>query len=277
MDFSKTPAPKKKRKGLRIALCALCLTGLVGYLSYFIAFHQTFDPYLTEEVQKQVIGLYNIENLANSDGPTRVSGQFYEDGEITYSFLFYSVEMDSPLLSLKKEKEAEGKLYQAEWNGETKASEFHFQDGDNFEKTFRILTYKELLATFISFTFNPDEFSYKSTMKNLSFDRKANYVKTTATYLPKEDWVFSLPKMGVTYSLSEAAVSYGFLPTDEYFDKTGLFGFLVEGDCGGKKVKFDFDFYYWIPKKTSSYSSEKKKQSFGKLPIDQSSLEQGNA
>ena len=249
MDFSKTPAPKKKRKGLRIALCALCLTGLVGYLSYFIAFHQTFDPYLTEEVQKQVIRRTSLADLANAQDFKYGKGSIYVDGKWTYDYSFGEAKPGAHFNLIDWSKDPKT-YYQAQWNGETEASEFRFQDGDNLEKTFRILTYKELLATFISFTLDPDQFSYQSRMKNLSFDRKENYVETTAAYLPEEDWAFSLPRMGVTYSLSKPIFEFNFHPMDEYLAGNGGVWFIASGDCEGKKVEIYVDFYRGDVQKT---------------------------
>ncbi len=242
MNSNKTPAPKKKRKGLRIALCALCLSGLIGYLSYFIAFHQTFDPYLTEEVQKQVVRRTSLADLTNAQDFKYGKGDIHVDGEKIYDYSFQDGKQGA-LLSLFDWSKNFETYYQAQWNGETEASEFHFKDGDSFEKTFRILTYKELLATFISFTLDPDQFSYQSRMKNLSFDRKENYVETTAAYLPEEDWAFSLPRMGVTYSLSKPIFEFNFHPMDEYLAGNGGFWFIATGDCEGKKVEIYVDFY----------------------------------
>lgn len=233
----------KKRRGLRIALSVVGLTGLTIYLSCFIAFHQNFDPFLKEDVQKQMVRLSNIENLASRDGPGAIGGRICENGEEIYSFLFRQAGFEGPLLSLSERKESGNRLYQAQWNGETEASEFHFLVGDELtEKSFRILTYKELLATFLSFSLDPEQFSYRAKMNNVSFDRNANLVDTTADYLPEEDWVFSLPRMGTTYSLSNPVFEFFFHPTEDSLAGKNDFYGLISGDCDGTEVKIYLDF-----------------------------------
>ena len=250
MKSDKTSLSNRKRRGLWVAFSSLCLTGLVAYLTYFIAFHQTFDPYLEEDVQKQVFRLSDIEDLALPGRPSFVTGDIYENGEKVYFFQFYSAGVDSPLLSLKETRGEEERLYQAEWNGESKASEFHYIEGDDVEKTFKTLTYKELLATFLSFPLDPDCFCYQSRMKSLSFDRKENWVKTKAS--PKGGWRLSLPKMEVVYDLPDPTFEFSFHPMDEYLQGDGVFGFRASGDCGETEVQVVLSFYRGDYQKTLS-------------------------